>query len=303
MSQFVPLSQGFGKTAQDINNSFGVFENNKYVSGTKAFLQSNSIVAKVAFLLLVVILFVLLLRLGTSIITWAMSPNKSPKLVDGMIQGTKSKVIPQDPKQHDAITIMRSKNQNDGIEFTYSVWLFIENLKDEGKFKHIFHKGNDGFSNSGGNMGMNYPNNAPGLYLGKDPNNLNSLVVVMNTYDPTGSDSNSNDVSESVVINDIPLNKWFNVIIRVDGRKLDTYINGTIVNRRVLNGVPKQNYGDVYVNMNGGFDGLLSDLWYHDYGLSVGEIQRLMDKGPNMKMDKSMDIYPPYLSLKWYFDQ
>lgn len=299
MSGYVPLSRGLG---QNIKGTFDNFGSNKYLSGTKDFLRSNSLVAKIAFLLLIVILFVLLLKAGTALVTWAMSPSRNPKLVKGILQGTKSKIIPQDPKANGSIPILRSRNQTDGIEFTYSVWLFIEHLKDLGHYKHIFHKGNDGFSTSGMHNGMNYPNNAPGLYLGKDPNNLNSLVIAMNTYDPTGR-STSSQVNELIHVNDIPLNKWINVIIRVDGRNLDIYINGTIVKRHVMKGVVKQNYGDVYVNMNGGFDGLLSDLWYHDYGLNASEIQKIVNSGPNMDMDKSIDIYPPYLSLKWYFDQ
>ena len=39
------------------NSGFSNFGSNKYVSGTKEFLESNSIVAKFAFLLLVLILF------------------------------------------------------------------------------------------------------------------------------------------------------------------------------------------------------------------------------------------------------
>ena len=124
----------------------------------------------------------------------------------------------------------------------------------------------------------------------------------MNTYDPSVT-SSAKDMNEIVTINDITLNKWMNIIIRVDGRNLDTYINGVITNRHVLHGVPKQNYGDVYVNMNGGFDGLLSDLWYHDYGLNASEIQSIVNKGPNMKSDHSLDVVPPYFGLRWYFDQ
>ena len=140
------------------------------------------------------------------------------------------------------------------------------------------------------------------LYLGKDPQNLNSLVIAMNTYDPS-STSSSPDMNEIVIVNDIPLNKWISVMIRVDGRKLDTYINGTIVNRHMLRGVAKQNYGDVYVNMNGGFHGLLSDLWYHDYGLNASEIQTIVNNGPDLTKEKDDGVNPPYLALKWYFDQ
>ena len=67
---------------------------------------------------------------------------------------------------------------------------------------------------------------------------------------------------ENVEIKDIPINKWINVVLRCQGRKMDSYINGTIVNRHVFNAVPKQNYGDVFVTQRGGFDGMLSSLRY-----------------------------------------
>ena len=53
---------------------------------------------------------------------------------------------------------------------------------NRGKFRHIFHKGEEKSSTIEGNeinAGMNYPNNAPGLYLTPVKNNL---LVVMNTF-------------------------------------------------------------------------------------------------------------------------
>jgi hypothetical protein len=103
----------------------------------------------------------------------------------------------------------------------------------------------------------------------------------------------------------MPLNKWVNVIIRLENTTLDVYINGTIVKRHILSGVPKQNYGDVYVTMNGGFNGNLSNLRYWNYALDVGEIQSIINSGPNLKsVDKDMtQSMPHYFSLRWYFDQ
>ncbi len=291
MEGYTKLTEGFGQAASQLRGQMGNFANNQYVSGTKEFLESNSLIAKVSFLLLIVILFVFLLRLGTSLISWALSPSNSPKLVDGMKDGKKPLVIKQNPNVSGSIPVSRSVNQQEGIEFTYSVWLFIDDLEyGKGKFKHIFHKGNDHFATSGDHNGMNQPNNAPGLYIDK---NSNKLVIVMNTFD---------NINEQVVVNDIPLNKWINVILRIEGNKMDVYINGTIVLRHIFNGVPKQNYGDIYVNLDGGFSGLLSDLWYFNHGLSTREILNLVNRGPNMKMDKSMDIFPPYFSLRWYLD-
>ena len=112
-----------------------------------------------------------------------------------------------------------------------------------------------------------------------------------------------NDINEEIKITDLPLNKWVNVIIRVDNRKLDVYINGRLTKRHILSGVPKQNYGDVYVAMNGGFSGYISNLHYFNSALDTSHIQSIVDKGPNLKM-KSTDLTktkPRYLSMRWFF--
>ena len=131
-------------------------------TGTKDFLESNSIVAKVAFLLLVLIVFILLVRLGIQSISYFMAPSSSPTLIDGMIDATHMQVIPQNPDLPNAVPILRSVNQEDGIEFTWGVWTYIKNLKPENLYKHVFHKGNNKVDHS---LGMNFPNNAPGLYI------------------------------------------------------------------------------------------------------------------------------------------
>jgi hypothetical protein len=275
----------------NLNKSFSEFNNNKIVSGSKEFLETNTMVAKFSFLLMIVILFIILLKVGTSLLSLFLMPSKNPKLISGVKEAHVSKIIPQNPSTSGSKTIFRSVNKQDGIEFTYSVWLFIEDLKNDGKYKHIFHKGNDGFSIEPNDTGINQPNNAPGLYIDKDSNRL---LIIMNTY---------KTINEKVYVNDIPLNKWINVVIRVEGRTMDVYINGTIVIRHILSGVPKQNYGDIYVNMNGGFHGLLSDLWYHDYALTTTDILNIVKTGPDMTMDKSLNVFPPFLSMRWYFNQ
>ena len=258
------------------------------LAGTKEFLESNSIVAKIAFMLLVLIVFILLLRLGIQIISYFLSPSGTPTLIDGMIDASHMYVIPQNPKVPHAIPVLRSINQEDGIEFTWSVWTFIKNLRPENLYKHVFHKGNNKID---GSLGMNFPNNAPGLYITPHTNNM---VVVMNTFDK---------IKEEIVIEDVPLNKWVNVIIRVENHNLDVYINGVIVKRHILASVPKQNYDDVYVSMNGGYNGYTSSLRYWNYALNVREIQDIINKGPNMEMKESdmTESEPRYFSLRWFF--
>uniref|UniRef100_A0A6C0EID2 LamG domain-containing protein n=1 Tax=viral metagenome TaxID=1070528 RepID=A0A6C0EID2_9ZZZZ len=268
---------------------------NNAMKSSGNFFESNSMVANFAFLILVLIVFLLLMQVGINLIQWILSPTGNPHLIDGMIDAKQMMIYEQDPNEKKSKTILRSSNENEGIEFTWSVWLFIDDMEyNRGKFRHIFHKGEEKSSSIEGgetNAGMNYPNNAPGLYLTPVKNNL---LIVMNTF---------HNVTEQVEIEEIPVNKWVNVMIRCENRTLDAYVNGTIVKRHMLTGVPRQNYGNVYVSMNGGFSGYTSDLWYFDYGLGTTEIDGIQKRGPNTTMvdnNALMAKYPNYLSFKWF---
>ena len=271
------------------NGTFNTFSTNRGTFGTKEFLESNSLVAKFAFLLLVLFSFIVLLRLGISVLAYMLKPNQSPHLIDGMVDAQQQIIFPQDPSNNSNVTIYRSVNATDGLEFTWSTWIFIDNLQtNAGIYKHVFSKGNSNLNQNG----MIQPNNAPGVYIAP---NTNALVVVMNTY---------NVINEEIVIPDIPINKWFNVIIRCENTTLDVYINGTIARSVNLVGVPKQNYGDVYVAMNGGFDGYISNLWYYNYALGTSEIAKISNKGANTYLRGSNGLNlkkPDYLSLRWFF--
>ena len=142
--------------------------------------------------------------------------------------------------------------------------------------------------------GMALVTQAPGVYLHE---NKNALIIVMNTFKGFG---------EEIVVDHIPLHKWLNVIIRIEGNIMDIYINGAIAIRHVLADVVKQNYGDTHVNLNGGFSGLLSDLWYFNHALNTAEILQIVQNGPNLTMiqespNSGLNNFPPYFSLRWYF--
>jgi len=269
------------------SSSYNEFSTNRGSFGSKDFLESNTLVAKFVFLILVIFIFILILRVGVFFLTWYFSPNTSPMLISGLVDANQTIIIPQDPSSKGAIPILRSQNENDGIEFTWSTWVFINGLNPLGQYKHIFYKGNDNLLSNG----MNYPNNAPGLYIAP---NTNSLVVIMNTY---------NMINEEITVPNIPLNKWMNVIIRCQNTTLDIYINGVITRSIELKGVPKQNYGNVYVGMNGGFDGFISNLQYFSYALGITKINTIVNGGPNTNSSTSSNLYnkdADYLSLRWY---
>ena len=272
------------------------FNSANVVSGSKSFLDSNSYVAKAAFLILTVIVFVYVLRLCITLIGWLFAPNSSPYLVDGMIDANVGNLtIQQDPSQANAVTILRSANDAAGIAFTWSTWIYItQNAKagDGTKFLHVFNKGSATTDPTNGTM---TPNNCPGLYL---KNDYSGLRVVMSTF--------GTSTPEFVDVDNIPINKWFNVIIRVENTVLDVFMNGDLAKRLPLNAVPFQNYGNVNVAQNHGFAGLISSLRYYNTALGTRAISNIISAGPNLTVVGSSGGAPgimDYLSSRWFSTQ
>ena len=123
-----------------------------------------------------------------------------------------------------------------------------------------------------------------------------SLRVIMTT--------NSNGNDSYIDVDDIPIKKWVNIIIRMQNTIMDVYVNGTISGRLTLTDVPIQNYYNVNITKNGGFNGNLSNLRYYDYAMNIFEITKIVSNGPNLDTDaensgKLQKNYN-YLSTSWY---
>jgi hypothetical protein len=276
---------------ESINSSLNAFSSQSAVSGSEEFLNSNTIIAKFVFLLLVVIAFLLLVSLGMKIIAYFIQPSRTPYLVKGKVTGASDLTISQTPNSNTDPIVFRSNNKSNGMELTWSVWLTIDKLKDYPQYNHVFNKGNDDYDTTG----VATVNNAPGVYL---TNNSGSPVlrVYMDTVD-------RNDVF--VDIQNIPLKKWFHLAVRIKNNIMDIYINGSVAQRHVFTSVPKQNYNDVFVGKNDGFNGYLSNLLYYDRALNVYEINNIILGGPNVsELPANVPLsnlgYYSYLSRSWY---
>jgi Concanavalin A-like lectin/glucanases superfamily len=262
------------------------------------FLESNSLVAKFAFLVIVLILFIFFFNVGIKLVGHFTRASSSPFLISGTMNGSTEIVIPQDPKNKNTISILRSNNRMTGIEFTWCLWLYLNDFKydDVPQCKTIFNKGNGEYDES---TGIATVNNGPGLYLDTSSKKRGQkLAIVMNTV------SVDNPV-ETVYVHDIPIRKWFHCAIRMENKVIDIYVNGVIVGRHVLQDVPKQNYQDVNICKNGGFNGNLADLQYFDRALSIFEINNVVAWGRNTRAANSSSKadgtgFPYFLSRLWY---
>jgi hypothetical protein len=281
----------FEDTKESISDSLNTFSDN--VGAPAAFMDSNTLVAKFSFLILIIIIFIVLFRIGVALILYFSSPSKSPYVIKGLLGGNDSNTISQDPNISDSVLINRSNNQSKGAEFSWSIWLYLSDIdvKNAEKYQHVFNKGTDDWDPT---TGKAMTNNAPGMYIGPNSNNLHITMDTMQT----------GDAATTIDIDNIPLKKWFHVVLRLQNNTLDVYINGTVSDRLILNHTPKQNFQDIYINQNNGFNGQMSDLRYFDRALNVFEINSILNNGPNLmssSLSSSADSgFYGYLSNMWY---
>jgi hypothetical protein len=289
----------------------------KFFSSGSEFLNSNTLIAKATFLLLVIILFVFLFYVFSRIIIVSLTPTENPFIIKGMKDGTQSMTITQTLANKNSIPIYRSKNEYDGIEFTYAFWIYVNDLtyNDQSDFKHVFHKGSH---KQADNVlpGIYGPNNAPGVYLYTGKRNVSDslstnypilgMLIRMNVFNDNENEFNPQKYFDDIYVDGIPIKKWVGVVIRLTGQNIvDVYINGTLTKRHKLSNLVKQNYDNLYINLNGGFSGNLSNLRYYNYAIGTYEIYKITSEGPDLTISENTNINkskPYYLSSQWYFD-
>ena len=217
-------------------------------------------------------------------------------------------VIRQDlSKYKNAIPIGLSVNERTGIEFGYSFYLFVSptNFTGEQKLRHVFHKG----------YPTPWPLMGPGVFVW---GHTNIMRVVMNTH---------KNPYTYVDIKNIPVQKWFHVVLNCYKGNLDVYLNGSLANRVYYKDtVPYQNFEELIIfsqakletlrnpviaaipegesiPIDGAVQGLISNMKYARYAFSIREIQSLMTEGPSKKTRSSTMETPPYLADDWWANQ
>lgn len=203
----------------------------------------------------------------------------SPFLLEGNKNAKHALVVSQDPQNPSYVPIKRSEEQ-DGIQFTYSFWFYLENMDyKNGEWKHVFHKGNS----------SSYPNRAPGVWIHPTKN---TVRIYMNTQE---------NILEYVDIDNIPLRKWVHMAIILNNHNLDIYVNGYLKERKALESIPKQNDDDFWINMFGGFEGFVSNIRYFSSAIDFETINGLISTGPSKSNCIDTKEVPPYLDDNWWY--
>ena len=207
-------------------------------------------------------------------------------------------------KYSDAKPILPSDNERTGIEFSYSFYLVVAESTFNGTdvLHNVFYKGYDN---------KQWPLLAPGVFI---KGNTNTMRIIFNSVA---------DVYNHLDIENIPVNKWFHVVLNFKNLYLEVHINGKLTKKLSFqDSLPYQNYGNVTIFSNNAIKitrdppnssieisdtcatGKLSNLVYTRYALSYNEIQGLFTKGPSstIKSTTSLDT-PPYFADSWYSSQ
>ena len=294
-------------------------------NSTEQFAESNTAITKFVFIIILLLLTVVFFQLGSWLIQYLLGSSKNPILLDGMVSANKLKKISVNPNETDSYPIYRSINEDQGIEFTWNVWFYINELNPrKPAYSRIFSKGSEN-----GNLTLSIPtdctddscgsifNNSPGLFITqnkqtdsvfpnssvpiKDINNVN-MILLLNTFQFS---SKNKEYAESITVENLPVQKWVCATIRVQQTTVDIYINGMMTQRKKLNNLPRQNYYDVLIgDINHGFLGSISALRYFNHALNYDEIQSLYAKGPNLKSLEADGLSPDgvdYISMNWYY--
>jgi hypothetical protein len=290
--------------------------------GLREFMESNSLVAKFAFILMVFIVFSVAVKLSIIGLSYVMLPTMSPYVLDGTANTEDMAMnITQDPSQKDSVFIARSMNEDGGLEYTWSAWFFVKEVPLEmGKYSRIFSKGGEGTKST--TNGIYYPNNAPGMYIrfsnditATNPDRTDagkniSLLAVVDVNGKADASATTENLHEKLIATDIPMKNWVNAVVRVTNNVIDLYINGRLAQRRKTAGIPLQNYGKVNIGEDKAkdrFSGYISTIQYFNYSIGANKIKSIVDEGPNMKMITSAGgdtsatkNVGSYLSNHWY---
>lgn len=138
--------------------------------------------------------------------------------------------------------------------FTYSIWFYIDDWNYRyGEPKIIFGRMTTG-------TGENEP--CPSVALGPVENNIIVSLAVYPGLDEQPEEG-TNYIVHTCGINNVPIQRWCNLLVSAYGRTLDLYLDGKLVRTCVLPGVAKIDAGaPVYVTPMGGFSGWTSKFQY-----------------------------------------
>jgi hypothetical protein len=186
-------------------------------------------------------------------------PNRTVILDDSLLGKTNRDYLPLLPL---------STNQPEGIVYTYTAWILIKDFTvGYGERRRIFSK-----------------NDSPGLYI---DSTSNALIASVATYGAV----------ETILIPNIPANKWLHFAMVVNQYSVQIYINGILRQYHTLGQLPKQNTDVVKIGST--WEGVLGNLHYYSRALAPSEVDALSREEVPSDLGQT-PAAPQYFDITWY---
>lgn len=156
--------------------------------------------------------------------------------------------------------------------FSLGFWFYINALPEGnkrwtgknymGKWKHIMHIGGALPKDSGTNEGILQ---SPGFWFWPEQNKMWCLISTLK----------GPEYGEGIVLDNVPLNKWTNVMMVVQNQVMDIYVNGKLERSMSLFHPPREENGsNLYITNENGFPGLLAYVQYYDRSLNPSDVMK-----------------------------
>jgi len=196
-------------------------------------------------LLLIIIVFIIIIFIYSKF-------NKNKIILSNFKSGT----------ELENISASRIKTNNSSNNYTYSLWFYVKNWQYRLQDKKYLLKRN---STDGNN---------PEITFSPYENNINVNITM---YPKNTGDEEENFTCS---LRNFPLQKWCNLVVSLNGRTLDMYLDGKLVRTCILPSVAKSYAdSDILVTPNGGFSGWTSNVQYWTHQLNPQEVYNIYKSG------------------------
>jgi hypothetical protein len=219
----------------------------------------------IVILIIVIVLIVMLVRY------MVMDPYTLQNIQNGQ---TSSKIS--------ASSLATNGSNTPSSNFAYSVWIYINDWNYRyGEPKVVFGRMSAPSQNGNGQLsGVNGVDPCPAVVLGAIENNIHVSLACYPGVNQTPTTPGGTTVIKTCNVDNIPIQKWVNLVVSVYGRTMDIYIDGKLVRTCLLPGVANvNNNSDVFITPSGGFDGWTAKFQYYPSPLNPQQVWNIYTKG------------------------
>ena len=177
------------------------------------------------------------------------------------------------------------KNNNNSNNFSYSIWFFLDDWQYY-------------LENNKTLLKRTKNNSSHEIKFLPYENNIQINIDSINN-----PNSNQTNYVNNCIVRNFPLQKWVHLLVSLNGRTLDVYLDGKLVRTHILPGVAKSlKDSDVQITPNGGFAGWTSRFQFWNDSLNPQEVYNIYKNGPGGS-SSWLSYFDKYkIKLTWLVD-